>query len=150
MDQKLSKLLEIARQRALDLGAPYAGALTPREAYEVWQQAPKARLIDVRTDAERDWVGKIPGAIAIEWTRYPGQPPRADFLEQLEAQVAKDSLVMFLCRSSGRSHQAAILASASGYAESFNILEGFEGEIDANGQRGTLAGWRKAGLPWKS
>ena len=57
---------------------------------------------------------------------------------------------MFICRSGGRSHQAAAAASAAGYTESFNVLEGFEGEVDPQGHRGTVGGWRKAGLPWRS
>ena len=147
---KLTDLLNLAQTRARDLGLPYSGALTPKEAYEVWQLAPGAKLVDVRTRAEWDWVGRIPGAIEIEWISYPSNQPNNDFLSQLKRQVDSESLVMFLCRSGMRSQKAACLATEAGYAECFNILEGFEGDVDASGQRGKIGGWRKAGLPWKS
>ena len=147
---KLTELLNNARTRARELGLPYAGALTPKEANEVWNLAPGAKLVDVRTRAEWDWVGRIPGAIEIEWQSYPGGQPNHDFLAQLRRQVDPESLVMFICRSGVRSHNAASLATEAGYTESYNILEGFEGNVDANGQRGKVGGWRLAGLPWHS
>ena len=57
-------------------------------------------------------------------------------------------LVMFICRSGGRSHNAAMLAQQAGYSEAYNVLEGFEGDRDAQGHRNTIGGWRAAGLPW--
>ena len=147
---KLTDLLNLAQARARDFGLPYSGALTPAEAAEVWQLTPSAKLVDTRTRAELDWVGRIPGAVEIEWVSYPGNQPNNDFLGQLKRQVDPESLVMFICRSGARSHKAACLAAGAGYSECFNVLEGFEGDMDANGQRGNLGGWRKAGLPWKS
>ncbi len=147
---KLTDLLKLAQTRALEFGLPYSGALTPSEAYEVWQLAPSAKVVDVRTRAELNWVGRIPGAIEIEWMSYPDNQTNTDFLAQLKRQVDPESLVMFICRSGVRSHKAACLAAEAGYSECINILEGFEGDVDANGQRGNLGGWRKAGLPWKS
>lgn len=147
---KLTDLLNLAQTRARELGLPYSGALTPNEAHEVWQLAPAAKLVDTRTRAEWEWVGRIPGAVEIELMSYPGNQPNNDFLGQLKRQVDPESLVMFICRSGARSHRAASLAASAGYSECFNVLEGFEGDVDANGQRGNLGGWRKAGLPWKS
>ena len=147
---KLTDLLNLAQTRARELGLPYSGALTPSEANEVWQLAPGAKLVDVRTRAEWDWVGRVPGAIEIEWISYPSNQPNNDFLAQLKRQVDSESLVMFLCRSGMRSQKAACLATEAGYAECFNILEGFVGDVHASGQRGKIGGWRKAGLPWKS
>jgi rhodanese-related sulfurtransferase len=147
---KLTDLLNLAQARARELGLPYAGALTPEEASEIWQLAPGAKLVDVRTRAEWDWVGRIPGAIEIEWMSYPGNQPNADFLKQLQRQVDPEALIMFICRSGARSHNAAKTATEAGYAECFNVLEGFEGDKDAKGQRGKVGGWRRAGLPWHS
>ena len=147
---KLTELLNLAKSRASELGLPYAGALTPPEAWDVWQLAPGAKLVDVRTRAEWDWVGRIPGAIEIEWTGYSGGQPNANFLAQLKRQVDPESLVLFICRSGVRSHNAASLANDAGFTECYNVLEGFEGVLDANGQRGKVGGWRLAGLPWKS
>ena len=81
---------------------------------------------------------------------YPSNQPNTHFLVQLKHQVDPEALVMFICRSGARSHNAACLASEAGYAECYNVLEGFEGDKDAEGRRGTTGGWRHAGLPWQS
>ncbi|NMG02963.1 rhodanese-like domain-containing protein [Azoarcus taiwanensis] len=146
---KLSDLLNLARERAQMLNLPYAGALTPAEANEVWQLAPGAKVVDVRTRAELDWVGRVPGAVEIEWITYPGSKPNPSFLAQLQREVDSEALVMFLCRSGARSDHAARAATAAGYLESYNILEGFEGDKDAEGHRNRIGGWRHAGLPWQ-
>jgi rhodanese-related sulfurtransferase len=143
-----SNALEKARERAKQMGLPYDGALTPQEAYEVLRQRPGAKLVDVRTRAELDWVGRIPGAVEIELLTYPGNRPNAEFVKQLEAQVDKAAPVLFICRSGGRSHNAALMAMQAGYAEAYNVLEGFEGDKDGTGHRNTQGGWRVAGLPW--
>ena len=137
---------KIARQRAADLKLPYAGALLPQEANALMEAG--AKLVDVRTKAELEWVGRVPGSIAIEWNTWPGGKPNPEFASQLEAQVAKGTPVMFLCRSGGRSHNAATAAAKAGYAEAYNVLEGFEGDKDSGGHRNTSGGWRVAGLPW--
>ena len=147
---KLTDLLNLARTRACELKLPYAGALTPKEAHEIWQLAPGAKIVDVRTRAEWDWVGRIPGAEEIEWLHYPTNQPNSHFLAQLKQQVDPEALVMFICRSGARSHNAACLASQAGYYECYNVLEGFEGDKDAHGQRGKTGGWRHSGLPWIS
>lgn len=145
----ISEILKTAQNRAKDLGLPYEGALTPREAHTIWQSAPGAKLVDVRTRAELDWVGKVPGAVEIEWMSYPGMQRNPNFMASLEQQVDKESLVLFLCRTGQRSHAAAMLATQNGYADCYNILEGFEGDKNSNNQRNTLNGWRFAGLPWE-
>jgi len=146
----LDEVLSRARQRASEKGLPYAGALLPKEAFELLQRAPGTTLVDVRTQAELYWIGRVPGAVAIEWTFYPGGARNPDFLVQLEAAVQKtEAPVLFLCRSAQRSHHAAALAASAGYVNAFNVLEGFEGDRDAKGQRNTVGGWRAAGLPWE-
>ncbi len=144
----LSDLLTLARERARQMDLPYAGALTPAEAYTVWQLAPGAKLVDVRTRAEWDWVGRVPGAVEIEWLTYPGGKANPSFMAQFKREVDREALVLFLCRSGQRSDHAARAATEAGYLESYNVLEGFEGDKDARGQRGRIGGWRHAGLPW--
>lgn len=146
---KLSDLLSLARERAEALGLPYSGAFTPKEAHEVLQLASGAKLVDVRTRAELDWVGRIPGAVEIEWLGYPGSQLNPNFLAQLKHQVPAENMVMFICRSGARSNAAARAASSAGYSEVYNVLEGFEGDKDANSQRNRVGGWRHAGLPWQ-
>jgi rhodanese-related sulfurtransferase len=138
----------LAATRARELSLPYAGALTPHEAHAWIAQDETVRLVDVRTQAEWDWVGRVPGAIEIEWTRYPGGLPNTDFLAQLKASVPPDAPILFLCRSGARSNGAAAAATAAGLPRCYNVLEGFEGDKDANSQRSRVNGWRAAGLPW--
>jgi rhodanese-related sulfurtransferase len=144
----LSDILENAKARAEEDGLPYIGALLPAEAAELLKKAPGAKLVDVRTRAEWDYVGRIPGAVQIEWQTYPGGQPNPAFLTQLEAQVDPEALVMFICRSGARSHAAAAAAAQNCYTQAFNVLEGFEGDKDAAGHRNSVGGWRVAGLPW--
>jgi rhodanese-related sulfurtransferase len=140
------QLKEVARVRGQQLGLPYSGALLPQEAYALMQAG--AILVDVRTQAELYWVGRVPGSVFVEWNSYPQGQLNPDFLSQLAALAAKDAPVMFLCRSGGRSHNAALLATRAGWRECYNVLEGFEGDRDASQQRSTLGGWKRAGLPW--
>lgn len=144
----ISEILNDAHERGRQMNLPYDGALLPKEAHQIWKEAPAATLVDVRTRAERDYVGRIPGAIEIEILTYPGNRPNPAFLAELEQRVDKESLVMFICRSGGRSHNAAQFARQAGYTQCYNVLEGFEGDKDAAGHRNTKGGWRVAGLPW--
>ena len=146
---KLRELLSLAQERAGSLNLPYEGALTPAEAYAVWQLAPGARLVDVRTHAELEWVGRIPGAVEIEWWSWPAKQFNPHFLAQLRKEVGTEGLLLFLCRSANRSAAAAKAATEAGFPDCYNVLEGFEGDKDANGQRNRTGGWKLAGLPWK-
>lgn len=142
-------ILAAAQQRAARDHLSYFGAVTPLEAYALLAAHPKARLIDVRTRAEWDYVGRVPGSTLIEWNSYPAGTRNPTFLEELRATVDDPQApLLFFCRSGQRSDSAARVAAAAGYAMAFNVLEGFEGPKDSDGHRGTLAGWRKAGLPW--
>lgn len=145
---EINKILETAQNRAQELGVCYRGALLPSEAHKVLQSMPEARVVDVRCRAELDWVGRVPGAIEVELLTYPGMQPNPDFLEQLTGQVADDAILLFICRSGGRSDQAATLLSQNGFTECYNILEGFEGDKDESGHRGRQSGWKAVGLPW--
>ncbi|MEI7444052.1 MAG: rhodanese-like domain-containing protein [Burkholderiales bacterium] len=134
-----------ARGRAAD--RPYRGDVTPAEAW-VLHRAGAARLVDVRTQAEWTYVGRVDGTPLVEWRALGAQQPNPRFVEQLEQAVPRDLPVMFLCRSGVRSQAAAKAASEAGWTAAFNILEGFEGDLDDAQQRGRLGGWRHAGLPW--
>ncbi len=143
----ISEILGRAKERGADL--PYEGALLPEEAYSIFKTAPGAKLVDVRTRAEYDWVGRIPGSIHIEWLSYPGMQPNPHFLSQLLQQVDREALVLFICRSGHRSHSAASAAAQAGYTECYNVLEGFEGDKNQHAHRGKVNGWRFANLPWE-
>lgn len=124
----------------------YAGDITNTLAY-AWWQAGEAVLVDVRTDAEREWVGLVPGATPVAWKQWPGMAMNANFDAELKAAVG-DKKVVLLCRSGVRSVAAAKRATELGL-QAYNILEGFEGDPDTEAHRGNKGGWRRAGLPWR-
>ncbi len=125
----------------------YAGDIPPQLAAQ-WMASGGAVLVDVRTDAEREWVGYVPGAVAVAWKQWPGMAMNEGFDAALRAAVPEGGKVVLLCRSGVRSISAARRAAELGI-EAYNILEGFEGNPDAQGQRGRTGGWRFRGLPWK-
>ncbi len=141
------QIFKTATDRAKAAGASMTGLLLPVEAWTLYT-AGEIELVDTRTLAERDLVGYVPGSLAIEWYDYPAKQRNPAFLDELRAKVPPERPVAFLCRSGVRSQHAAALAKANGFAATFNILEGFEGDKDAHGQR-VIAGWRVAGLPWR-
>lgn len=146
---KITAILEAAQQRAKQMNLPYQGALHPNEAYQILQSAPGAKLVDVRTRAEQDWVGRIADSVEIEWMTYPGMKTNPHFLAHLDQQVEKEALVLFICRSGARSHAAAVAATQAGFTSCYNVLEGFEGDVDTLKHRNQVNGWRAAGLPWQ-
>ena len=125
----------------------YAGDISPELAAQ-WLAEGRAVLVDVRTDAEREWVGFVPGAVPLAWKQWPGMAMNPSFDEALLAAVPAGGKAVLLCRSGVRSIAAAKRAAELG-VEAYNILEGFEGNPDAEGHRGRTGGWRKRGLPWK-
>jgi sulfur dioxygenase len=125
----------------------YAGDVTPQQAFDLWQSG-QAFLVDIRTHAERAWVGFIPDVPGIEFKIWPGMAINPEFDAQLKAAVPAGAKVLLLCRSGIRSIPAAQRAQALGF-EAYNILEGFEGDPNTDAHRSTLGGWRKLGLPWR-
>jgi rhodanese-related sulfurtransferase len=148
MEALISEILDAAAERGQEKNLSYQGEVYPQEAYTLLQKAPGARLVDVRTRAEFEYVGRIPGSVEIEWQTYPGGHPNKTFLAELKAQVDKEALVLFICRSGQRSHAAAQAAASAGFTQVYNVLEGFQGDKDTERHRDTVGGWRTAGLPW--
>ncbi len=125
----------------------YAGDVPAQLAY-AWWRAGDAVLVDVRTDAEREWVGFIPDAVPLAWKQWPGMAMNPAFDEGIQAAVPAGKKVVLLCRSGVRSIAAAKRATELGL-QAYNILEGFEGDPDDQAQRGKKGGWRYQGLPWR-
>ena len=125
----------------------YAGDVTPELAAR-WLASGEVVMVDVRTDAEREWVGFVPGAVAVAWKQWPGMAMNAGFDDALRAAVPPGGKVVLLCRSGVRSVAAARRATELGI-EAYNILEGFEGDADGDAHRGNKGGWRLRGLPWR-
>lgn len=130
------------------MNLPYAGALLPAEAHTLMQSLTDAKLVDIRTRAELEWVGRVPGSVLIEWNTWPAGGRNLDFIAEFEALIGKNTIAMFLCRSGVRSHHAAIAVTQAGHTNAYNVLQGFEGDKDPSAQRNRLGGWRFAGLPW--
>ena len=146
-DDALDSLLDKARRAAREAGLPYAGGLSPKDAWTLFS-AGAAVLVDVRTNEERKFVGHVPGSVHVAWATGTGMTRNPRFVKELEAKVGKDAVVLLLCRSGKRSAAAAEAAARAGFSAVFNVLEGFEGELDADTRRGSLDGWRFHGLPW--
>ena len=67
--------------------------------------------------------------------------------------VAEPPHLFFMCRAGPRAVTAAQefsrqMRTRGVQLHCTNILHGFEGEKDENGQRGRLNGWKVEGLPW--
>lgn len=137
----------------------YAGDITPLQAWKMLSDNPQAVLVDVRTDAEWCFVG-VPdlsglgrSVVYVEWNTSDGRP-NPNFVAELRDRIPPAAAgqaerpVVFLCRSGHRSIGAAETATEAGIVPAYNVLDGFEGHLDAQGHRGAT-GWRAVGLPWK-
>ena len=140
-------VLDRVRQEARSAGLPFAGSVPPLEAWALVQSG-GAVLVDVRSAEERTFVGQVPGSRHVAWATGTSLTRNPRFVRELEAKVRKDEPVLLLCRSGKRSALAAEAATKAGFASVFNVLEGFEGELDGRQRRGTSDGWRFRGLPW--
>ena len=138
------------------------GEVSPTQAQDLLRADPNARLVDVRTQAEWEFVG-VPDVsdlgqmlIGIEWASYPGMVPNADFVLQLEDALGEAATgpVLFICRSGARSLRAAEafaahMAAKGQTVQCMNVLEGFEGDRSVDRHRGQVSGWKARGLPWQ-
>jgi rhodanese-related sulfurtransferase len=130
--------------------------VAPTQTWEALQANETAQLVDVRTDAEWNFVG-VPDlsatgkqAILIPWQAYPTMQRNQAFEENLrQAGLTADHTIYFICRSGARSLAAAEAARAAGFLNVFNVADGFEGPPDADGHRGATAGWKADNLPWR-
>lgn len=143
----ISPVLVEARARAEAEQLPYAGSLTPKDAWALFSRG-EAVLVDVRTAEERKFVGHVPDTKHVAWMTGLSLSRNPRFVKELESKAGKDEVILLLCRSGKRSAAAAEAATKSGFKQVFNILEGFEGDLDEQQQRGAFNGWRNAGLPW--
>lgn len=128
--------------------AGYAGDLSPRTAWEM-VSAGEATLLDVRTIEERAYVGRVPGSLHVAWATGTAQTRNPHFVRQVGAILPKDTTILLICRSAKRSVSAAEALTKAGFTCVFNVAEGFEGDLDAKGHRGSANGWRFHGLPWE-
>jgi rhodanese-related sulfurtransferase len=139
-------IFDLAQARRIEQELPYAGAVTPVEAWQLVSLG-AARIVDVRTPPEFKFVGSVPGTANVEW-RGNDLLPGAMFIDGLRRAAGANEAVLLLCRSGVRSHAAARAATDAGFRRVYNVLEGFEGQRNHAGHRGEVDGWRRHGLPW--
>ena len=144
---ELDEIIINAENRARERGIAYRGLLTPEEAWSLVQKHPSAKLVDIRSSEELSLIGRVPGALEIQWKLYPDWRRNPDFLAEVKAQFSPDDFILLLCRSGIRSREAAEFLTSEGFSNSFNVLEGFEGDKNAASQR-IVVGWKARGLPW--
>ncbi|MDB5969462.1 MAG: hypothetical protein JWQ90_1912 [Hydrocarboniphaga sp.] len=136
-----------ARAEAVQAKLAYAGSISPQDSWDLVASG-AAVLVDVRSAEERKFVGEVPNSVHVAWATGTALTRNPRFVRELEAKVRKDQLAILLCRSGKRSVLAAEAAAKAGFTQIYNVLEGFEGELDAAHQRGKRDGWRLRGLPW--
>ena len=127
----------------------HAGGVPPAQAWRLVQAG--VALVDVRSPEEYRFVGHVPGSFNVPWASGTSLTRNPRFVRELEAKLGgrKDAPVLLLCRSGKRSVLAAEAAAKAGFSAVYNVLEGFEGDLDASGQRGHGNGWRFHDLPWQ-
>jgi rhodanese-related sulfurtransferase len=147
-ERPLHAVLKAARAAAEQAGLPYAGTVSPQDAWALFT-AGEAQLVDVRSAEERKFVGLVPGSVHVAWATGTSLTRNPRFTRELEAKTGKDAVVLLLCRSGNRSALAAEAAAKAGHTQVYNVREGFEGDLDAQQRRGAHNGWRFHDLPWE-
>lgn len=134
----------------------YAGDVTPEDAWRSLENETDALLIDVRTQPEWTFAG-LPNlqsinkkTITISWKLYPTMETNPEFVRMVEdVAPEKNTPIFFLCKTGGRSTDAAIALTQAGYSRCYNVAGGFEGDRDEQGRRGFISGWKAVQLPWE-
>ncbi|HLY55194.1 MAG TPA: rhodanese-like domain-containing protein [Stellaceae bacterium] len=133
----------------------YAGDVSVTATWKALEEDPRAVLVDVRTQAEWNYVG-LPDlsslgkpVVRVQWQTWPEGAVNPSFAEEVAAAgVEPDQHVYLICRSGARSRSAAQLLTQKGWRNAYNVADGFEGPHDGARHRGTVAGWKHDGLPW--
>ncbi len=134
----------------------YSGDISASDAMDILKKNPSAQLVDVRTFAEWHYVGAPDlkslnkEVVFIEWRQLPNMDLNQEFVQSLENKIpSRDTELLFLCRTGGRSREAAIAMTARGYKTCYNIDSGFEGDLNQQKHRGSTSGWKASKLPWR-
>ena len=146
-EELVLSIIASARKLGEELDLGYAGRVSPTEAWQLFASG-AAQIIDVRTNEERKFVGHVPNTLHVAWQTGTSLNRNPRFVREVEAKVRKDSVVLLLCRSGKRSHEAGRALADAGFSDVYNISEGFEGDLNDKTQRGELGGWRHWALPW--
>ncbi|MCH4245070.1 rhodanese-like domain-containing protein [Acinetobacter gerneri] len=145
--KNVEEIFNEAKQFAQQHDLNFTGSLSPKQAWKLVESTDVV-LVDVRTNEERKFVGYIPESVHIAWATGTAFNRNPRFLKELENKVGKDKTILLLCRSGKRSALAAEAAFNAGFQNIYNILEGFEGDLNKNNQRNQINGWKTHQLPW--
>jgi rhodanese-related sulfurtransferase len=149
----------VRKERAVTASQSTVDDVPVKQVWERLVANPDSVLIDVRTRSEWAFVG-LPELssigrrpVLVEWLGFPDNRVNAGFVDELTGQldvlgIGRNAELYFICRSGGRSRQAAQVMAAAGYLHCHNVAEGFEGPLDADRHRGVRSGWKAEGLPW--
>ncbi len=146
--QNIIASLNLARTQAREQELAYAGSVTPIQAWQLFNSG-EATLVDVRSNEELHFVGRVPGTAHITWATGTSLTRNPRFVREVDNKFAKTDVLLLLCRSGKRSALAAEALTNAGFSNVFNVLEGFEGEINEHKQRGFTGGWKFHQLPWE-
>lgn len=145
--EQKNDILQKAQQYSAEHDLEFTGSVTPQEAWALFNSG-EAVLVDVRTNEERKFVGYVPETPHIAWATGTSFNRNPRFVKELENKIGKEKIILLLCRSGNRSAYAAAAAFQAGFEQVYNVLEGFEGDLDAHQQRNHQNGWRVHQLPW--
>jgi rhodanese-related sulfurtransferase len=126
--------------------------LTPREALDFLRHTPQALLVDCRSEMEYLFVGHPAGALHVSWNDGPDWEVNPHFVGQVKKVAGTNHAhrpIILICRSGNRSIEAGEALEQVGFTDVYNVLHGFEGDLDESHHRGARNGWRFEGLPWE-
>jgi len=123
--------------------------LTPTEAFEFLKQTSDAVFVDCRSEMEYLFVGHPKGAILVSWNDGPNWDINPEFVSHVKKATSVNRPVVLICRSGNRSLDAGHALEEAGFTKIYNVLHGFEGELNSDHHRGASTGWRFEGLPWE-
>ncbi|MBU6504427.1 MAG: rhodanese-like domain-containing protein [Betaproteobacteria bacterium] len=122
--------------------------LTPKEAHAFLQAEPEAVFVDVRSEMEHMFVGHPHGSVLVPWIDGPDWDINPNFVAHVKKLASSERPVVLICRSGKRSIDAGQALEKAGLAKIYNVLHGFEGDLDEHHHRNAINGWRHDGLPW--
>ena len=126
--------------------------LEPKAAAEFLRRHSDALFIDCRSEMEYLFVGHPAGALHVAWNDGPDWDVNPHFVGQVRKLAGTNHAtrpILLICRSGNRSQEAGAALVRAGFTQVYNVLHGFEGELDERHHRGTVTGWRRDGLPWE-
>jgi len=140
------------------MAASNVKTISAKEAHQITLDNPKAILIDVRSHMEFLFIGHPTGAINIAWIDEHDWIINQRFVAEIRQTILggmsnldkiESAPLLLICRSGKRSLEAGELLIQSGFQNIYNVDEGFEGELNDEHKRSSLAGWRYNNLPWE-